>query len=320
MSPQEVVSRINTSCSGSVDSFNIKAILASWTPYGNLIIEFLKSSSAKNITNASQTICQILAPGDTGTIFAKVVNLSKIVFPQVPCKAWSQGGFVNGDGEPMITDQGFHSAGALFEEVRNAHPSMEKAVFIHEPSWTVAELTPEAELANLAFTVEDPDGSIVSTLERATVAMFGKHVSPKAWKEKIDLQQCNRCWQLCRPHPGCPVKCRKCGSTKHLTELHNLGCEGCKATGRPKTELESKQWKCTHIRCINCGGSHEADFNHCQAWDKEINTARQRKRGMNFNGQTILDPNTITNPPQSHQGNNRRQAPPFNVIRRPRME
>lgn len=107
----------------------------------------------------------------------------------------------------MATNE-FWNQDDLLQAVRDSHEVLENATFFHKPDWTVAELQPDAIQANVSFTVEDPNGGIAQALNKAWVVMFSSQVLPQAWKEKIGLRQCTRCWKLDSPqHPACAERC-----------------------------------------------------------------------------------------------------------------
>ena len=67
--------------------------------------------------------------------------------------------------------------------MRESHPLLEKATFIHPPDWTVRTLPKEAIYHNLCFTIEDPDNSIAENLITSNVIMFATTIRPRLWKD-----------------------------------------------------------------------------------------------------------------------------------------
>lgn len=147
----------------------------------------------------------------------------------------------------MATNE-FWSQEDLLLAVQESHKVLSNTTFFHVLDWTVAKLHPDTVQASVSFVVEDPDGTIAQTLNKAWVMMFSSQVLPQAWKEKINLHQCTQCWRLDSPqHPSCARKCCKCRSGSHLEDQHNLACDSCKNTGRLLTELQQLTWICTHL-------------------------------------------------------------------------
>ena len=288
--PHMVTDKINLHCK----EYNIKAVLAEWTKVGNLSITFNYDSKEKNINNAAATIINILNPSSPNkSNFTKVVPWSKFVYPRVPCKEFKPEN-ISSDEMIIQDDVKLWSTERLIQEVRNSHPLLKECLFVQEPSWTVHPdillNNPLTEHANLCFAISDPDGSISKEVINSDAIIFSTKVLPTAWKEKVNLRQCTRCWFLGATHPSCPPKCRLCGSKNHLEENHNQSCEGCKNTGKPIHEIKSKDWICIHTKCFNCGNAHPADDPSCQARDEGIRSARARSRIPNsMHGQTILD-------------------------------
>ena len=287
-SPQIVTDKINVACK----SYGIHAVLASWSQANNLVVTFKYDSKDKNIQNASATIINLFNPaGVKGCSFVKMVPWSKVFYPRVPC--WEDSA-EQVDGDAMNTNS-LCSPEQLKDAVRSSHPLLKDCVFIQgqEPRWTANpdSIPSFANTANIAFSINDPDGSIIKALTSSDAIMFATKILPQAWKEKINLIQCNRCWKLGVSHPNCTPRCRKCGSAGHNEDNHNTTCGRCKDTGEDITKISETDWLCTHLRCANCGGSHLSDYTSCPARNESIRTARARKAGMT--GQTILDPRTV---------------------------
>ena len=287
-SPQIIVDKINLACK----AYNIRAMLASWSQAGNLVVTFKYDSKDQNIKNAAATIINLFNPSGTkGCTFVKIVPWSKIVYPKIPC--WEDSA-EQIDGDAMSTTS-LWSPEQLKDAVRASHPLLKDCTFIQgqEPRWTAdpSTIPSFASTANIMFSINDPDGLIIASLTSSDAIMFATRIFPQAWKEKINLIQCIRCLKLGVSHPNCTPKCKICGKTDHDESNHNTNCNKCKDTGVPLEQLSSKNWMCTHVRCANCGGSHLADYLACPARNEAIRSARARKSGMT--GQTILDPRSI---------------------------
>ena len=125
--------------------------------------------------------------------------------------------------------------------------------------------------------------------------MFATLVTPDHWKERVNLQQCNLCWQLTSQHKPCmqhkdgrvkgcltckkscsPV-CRLCGSWKHLEGEHNQSCNDCIQTGESMEKIKLKDWICTHLKCAVCTEPHFSDSQDCRGRNDAIQQARGRK-------------------------------------------
>ena len=291
--PQVITDKVNHACK---DSYHVRAVMADWTQAGNMSITFSHDTKETNISNTKGTIISLFNPSNVAkTKFTKAVPLSKILYPLIPCRNISS----DSDAEDMEQDSSpLWSRDRLLEEVKRSHPLLANAEFIQEPDWTVASVPSPNIRANISFAVEDVDGSILSSLTNSSVIMFSTEIFPRAWKEKVNLQQCPRCFKLTAPHSNCPIRCAKCGSPNHDIIAHNQNCQGCKNTGRPLDQIKSSDWICTHDRCLNCGGSHRADNTSCQARDIAIREARLQKSGMT--GQTIIDARDLRRPSPSH--------------------
>ena len=183
----------------------------------------------------------------------------------------------------------------LLKEVRGSHPLLADAEFAYAPDWTTAEIPSEADKWNLCFTIVDPDDSIAKNVVASRIIMFATVVTPDHWKEKINLQQCNICWQLTGPHKACMQhqdgkargckKCRKsckpacrlCGSLSHTEEQHNPPCKQCIQTGESMEKIKHVDWKCTHLQCAVCTGPHFSDSIECPGRNEAIQQAKGRK-------------------------------------------
>ena len=284
-----VVDKINTACR---ERYGVKAVLADWiSPSNNLAITFAPGTKDKNIETATATIISLFCPENpNGVSFRKAVTWSKILFPRVPCRAISSQTY---DGDEMSTNETW-SKDALLEEVKASHPLLHSAYFTEFPDWTVENVPFNAQVANLVFSIEDPDRSIADSLTRSELIMFATRIRPQAWKEKINLTQCPRCLRLGPAHPACQIRCLKCGSPNHSVEAHNQNCKACKDTGRPLAEIVAESWVCAHTKCINCGGPHVATDTSCPGRNEAVRAARAKKSGMV--GQTILDPRSLGRP------------------------
>ena len=283
-----VTDKINVACS---KNYNIKAILARWTEKNNLTVTFSNESKDADITKASKTIMDTLAPGHQAISFSKPTIWNKIVYRQVPCRMITEAEI---DGDTMREDTTW-SKETLLKEVQDSHPLLRNAEFVFNPDWTTAEIPHDADTWNLCFTIVDPDDSITKEIIRSQIIMFATLVTPDHWKDHVNLQQCNLCWQLTGQHKPCmqhkdgrvkgcanckkscsPV-CRLCGSWKHLEAEHNQSCNDCIQTRESMEKIKSKDWICTHLKCAVCTEPHFSDSQDCKGRNDAIQQARGRK-------------------------------------------
>ena len=301
-----VTDKINVACS---KNYNIKAILARWTEKNNLTVTFSNESKDTDIAKAAKTIMDTLAPGHLAVSFSKPTIWNKIVYRQVPCRMITEAEI---DGDAMQEDSTW-SKETLLKEVQDSHPLLKNAEFAFNPDWTTAEIPHDADTWNLCFTIVDPDDSIAKEIVRSQIIMFATLVTPDHWKERVNLQQCNLCWQLtgqhkpCMQHKdgrakGCPTckkacspVCRLCGSWKHLEAEHNQSCNDCIQTGESMEKIKSKDWSCTHLKCAVCTEPHFSDSQDCRGRNDAIQQARGRKPLTN---QPFLTQNSF----QQHAG------------------
>ena len=115
----------------------------------------------------------------------------------------------------------------ILKEVLGSHPLLKDAEFAYAPYWTMAEVPAKADKWNLCFTIVDPDDSIAKNVVASRIIMFATVVTPDYWKEKINLQQCNICWQLIGPHKACMQ--HKDGKAR--------GCKTCRKSCKPACRL-----------------------------------------------------------------------------------
>ena len=187
------------------------------------------------------------------------------------------------------------SKGTLLKEVKESHPLLQNAEFAFNLDWTTVEIPHDADSWNLCFTIVDPDNSIAKEIIKLQIIMFATLVTPDHWKERVNLQQCNLCWQLTGQHKPCmqhkdgrakgcstckkacsPV-CRLCGSWKHLEAEHNQSCNKCIQTGESMEKIKSKDWVCTHLKCAVCTAPHFSDSQDCKGRNDAIQQARGHK-------------------------------------------
>ena len=291
-----VVDKINVACE---KSYKIKAILARWTKKNNLTVTFTNESKDKDIDNAAKTIIDLLAQGCTHVSFAKPAIWNKIVYRQIPCRVITDEE-LNGDamnmGQLWTKEQ-------LLKEVKDSHPLLKDITFAYNPDWTTAEVPDDADHWNICFTIINPDDSIAYQIVELNIIMFATVIIADHWKERINLQQCNICWQLTGPHKacmqhqdgkakGCEVcrkscvsVCRLCGSKSHREDQHNENCNQCIQTGESMDTIKSKDWKCTHLQCAVCAEGHFSDSQECGGRNIAIQQARGRKPNY---GQPLL--------------------------------
>ena len=296
-----VVDKINVACE---KMYKIKAILARWTEKNNLTVTFTNESKDKDIENAAKTIINLLAQGYLHVSFAKPAIWNKLVYRQIPCRAITDEE-LNGDamnmGQLWTKEQ-------LLKEVKDSHPLLKDVVFTYEPDWTTVEIPDEADHWNICFTIVDPDDSIANQIVESNLIMFATIIKADHWKERINLVQCNICWQLTGPHKACMQHqdgkvqgcltckkscvsvCRLCGSKSHREDQHNENCKHCIQTGEAIETIKSKDWKCTHLRCAVCAEGHFSDSQECGGRNVAIQQARGRKPNY---GQPLLKPESF---------------------------
>jgi hypothetical protein len=128
--PNIVTDKINITCK----EYNIHAVMAEWSAFGNLVVTFKFDSKEKNISNAAATILNLFCPdAPTKASFSKVVHCSKILFPRIPCRSITM---EITEGDAMRTND-LWSTEELIKEVRKSHPILEKIEFVQEPTWTI---------------------------------------------------------------------------------------------------------------------------------------------------------------------------------------
>ena len=149
----------------------VKAILAKWTLKHNLSITFSPESTDKDIEGASKSVIHFLFPDQTDAIFSKATPWSKIVFKNTMCCTLSTD--LNHPGTIAVKE---FSPEELLKAVKDSHPLLKEATFIHPPDWTVKSLPDTATQHNLCFTIEDPDGIIANNLIASEVIMFATTV------------------------------------------------------------------------------------------------------------------------------------------------
>ena len=173
MPPHRMVAKLNQQL---IDR-PIEVILAKRTLRNNLTLTFSQESKEKDIIDASTTIINCLGLQDQRAIFSRAVNWSKIVFKNTPCTTTT----TNDDNTEVITK--ITNTDTLLKAVRESHPLLKEATFVHPPDWTVETLLDEAIYHNLRFTIEDPNNSIAHNLITSEAIMFATTVRPRLWKD-----------------------------------------------------------------------------------------------------------------------------------------
>ena len=141
--------------------------------------------------------------------------------------------------------------------------------------------------ANVALSFEDPDGSLAEKLVKSNIWMFAARVIAKHWVERIDLKQCNRCWELNATHIKCQEYCRVCASTKHTEKDHNRCCATCVAAVGDEG-VRKEGFRCHHVKCKNCSQPAYADHLDCEARKQKITEVRSNPRNRVPANQPIL--------------------------------
>ena len=292
--------RINLSCA----AYNIKAILASWSQKGNLVLTFSENSTDKNISNAAETIKKQVAPG-WNTVLTKITNQSRVILPNVPCQKISYTVITGDEMDVERTERDVWSSEDLEAELRKSHPLLKDVKFCVPPTWATRDIPATATSATASIIIEDPDSSIISALTSSSIIMFATRISPRAWKEKINLIQCTRCWRFGKEHPSCTLVCKICGNKSHTTDMHNESCKKCKDTGVALDELRNPDWTCLHVICANCGRNHLPDNTDCEA--RRLSVQEARTKTNTLPGQTLIS--TAFRPSPSRRNTNARAGP-----------
>ena len=171
--PHRIVAKLNQ----KLINKPLEVILAKRTLRSNLVLTFSQESKEKDIRDASNDIINCLGLQDKQAIFSRAVNWSKIVFKNTPCTTTT----TNDDDTEVITK--ITNTDALLKAVRESHPLLKEATFVHPPDWTVETLPDEAIYHNLRFIIEDPNNSIAHNLITSEAIMFATTVRPRLWKD-----------------------------------------------------------------------------------------------------------------------------------------
>ncbi len=139
-------------------------------------------------------------------------------------------------------------------------PGLKRAYFAMKPRWVKPVDDINSAYSSITFAISDPDGSILSSLLKGRVALFGKEVNIKKWVEKPVLVQCSRCHALghnktsraCLLGPSL-VRCYICGGA-HKLEEHDQHC--------PHKHAVAGKCDCTNYLCLNCS----KQGHNCRDW------------------------------------------------------
>ena len=239
-------SRVN-----SIDKsvYGFEALSVSWSGRGkgpSIMIRFSGTTITANIDTHSAEIRRRLAHGkDIRTItLTKNVRCSKVVVTGIPCTDP-----LNGDAPYTI---------ARVTEEMSKNPLFARLKFISQPHWLTDDLDQKI-YGNVAFVFEDPDGSYVDDLISRYFYLFGKQCLARAWRDKIDVAQCEVCWRWGAKHVSCKPRCCLCGANSHQEDLHWKHCREC------VHESATPESECTHVVCAGCKLAHPANYEGCDA-------------------------------------------------------
>jgi len=134
--------------------------------------------------------------------------------------------------------------------------------------------------ANIGFAFEDPFGDMAKDFTSHAVYLQGARCPAKLLKEKVLLDQCQRCWRLGESHINCNVLCRLCGGG-HSYTAHQDSCLPCSRDG-----FKADGRDCTHLSCHNCktlghsNPGHAANDPRCPTRNKMIKNLRDKNEAI----------------------------------------
>ena len=248
----------------SINKENIpfEAKSVAWSRGGvgpSIMIRFSAFDKFDDIDAHSREIRRRLAhdnPIESITL-TKNVKCSKIAIENIPCQSED-----NMDEVIPIED--------VTAELRK-NPLYCRLNMVQPPRWVTQDLH-ERTHGTINFTFEDPDGSYADDFCTRYIFIFGKQCIARAWLDRVDVRQCDRCWRFGTSHSSCKKICRLCGANDHEEESHCLSCRGCVSEGI--TDLV----RCTHLSCARCKRPHAADDSSCGARAIYINKVRTQNQ------------------------------------------
>lgn len=238
------------------------------------MIRFASADSKLNIDTHGPKIRERLAHGEplASVTLTRNIRCSKLVIANVPCLDP-----VNMDRTTPITE--------VIEELKKDHLYSGLAI-VQKPRWTSTDLTGKA-YGSISFVFEDHDGSEADRLLSSVLYVFGHRCTIRAWKDKIELPQCMRCWGYGEIHTSCGSSCRLCGSTEHIEPEHPTHCRECVRAGITTTA------GCTHHSCPRCKQNHVADDPRCPSQRVAVERIRMQN-ALRVNAQTNPNPSNLS--------------------------
>jgi hypothetical protein len=244
------------------EHFPFEAKSISWSRGGSgpsIMIRFSSFDKVENIDAQSREIRLRLAHGNPleSITMTKNVKCSKIAIDNIPCRSE--------DDMDQVTP-----VEAVATELRK-NPLYNRLVLVQQPRWVTQDLE-DKEFGTVNFTFEDPEGLLADELCARYMFIFGKQCVARAWLDRVDIHQCNRCWRFGPSHSSCIEICRFCGKTDHPEEIHCLSCRGCVSEGN------TNRLTCAHLNCPGCKQPHAADDPTCTARGVYVNRVRNQNR------------------------------------------
>lgn len=221
---------------------------ARWSKSVNIVLQVLEEFNPATFAKYAHVIQQRLC------IPARVQHAENI----------AQGGIVF-NAILRDLDGNVRDAGDIVEEVMALNPIFNGIELNRPPMWllrreVLENLPTHQTVAKIYLSFQDPDGDVVQVLTKTSISVCGQFVFPEAFRNKMILIQCTKCWGFEHTANSCQraVRCRMCGdnhpSSEHKKKCRQAGCEG------------TNNGICTHPkRCINCTGEHVANSGNCPA-------------------------------------------------------
>lgn len=262
---REMFYRIN---SADKSVWNFQAVSARWSPNGgSIVIRFSGETKLNAIEFHQLEFLHRLNHGVKEAVFLRNFKWSKINIYNVPCIE-----DIDADGSEIFTDI------STIEKQLLANPLYSRLNVTLRPRW-MGDLT-GTTCATVGFAFEDPFGDMAKDFTSHAVYLQGTRCPAKLLKEKVLLDQCQRCWRLGESHINCNILCRLCGEghsyTTHQDSCLPCGRDGFKAAGRD----------CTHLSCHNCktlgqtNSGHAANDPRCPSRNKMIKNLRDKNEAI----------------------------------------
>lgn len=241
--PKIISDNVNRELASIPTAKGLQVIGSHWNHSGSCILTFPPHTPLSLICDHIPSIRKAMNLSSQQTI-SHDAPWSKIILSGVFTR-------MNRD-EPTFTDE-------MLREVLLRNPAISCLNITQNPRWIRPPELIDGFKSSISFAFEDPDGSVLKSVLKTNLFMFGAPVRTKRWVEKPRLRQCTRCWHLGHLITNCrsPVRCRLC-SDQHAEDVHRSKCTDCRKENRPDSRA------CDHpARCINCRGPHAADALDC---------------------------------------------------------